>query len=245
MYARAAASRFAVEIVDPAPRSPEAVAEAGIGLHATPGDWLAGVDRVWGCVPGDLALRVFESTAPHLDAGAVYVDLTTASTPAKRAAGALAAERGLGYVDVAIMGAVAMLGVRTPLLVVGDRATETVADLESIGAVARAIDGQVGDAVQLKLLRTVITKGVEALAVDAYAYADRHGLRAGLGEVLSDIAGLTAFLDAVVGTHELHAERRLHEVERALAQLAESDVRSAALEGVRERFAQTATGRAR
>jgi hypothetical protein len=43
----------------------------------------------------------------------------------------------------------------------------------------------------------------------------------------------------VVRTHVLHAERRFHEVDRAIAQLDEAGLPSSVLAGTRERYEQT------
>ena len=51
--------------------------------------------------------------------------------------------------------------------------------------------------------------------------------------------GLTPFVEAVVGTHPLHAERRRHEVHRAGQQLAALGRPSALVDAVEARFAAT------
>ena len=98
------------------------------------------------------------------------------------------------------MGAIALLAERTPLLCAGQGADQVIALAASGGAPARAIDGAPGDAVRLKLLRSIMTKGMESLAVECLVAANAMGLRASLYEVLSDIdrTPLTTFMDAFV-----------------------------------------------
>jgi 3-hydroxyisobutyrate dehydrogenase len=243
LFASAAATHHDVALCDthPSPAANAVADSLGVTLHTQIGPWLSGIDRVWACVTGDVALQAATTALEFMGPGADYVDLTTASPDDKRAAADLAARRGLGYVDVAIMGAIALTGIATPLLIAGVNAGRAAKELNEIGAVARASNGSAGDAIALKLLRTVLTKGVEALAVEAFIAAEKRGIRDELYRVLADVdeQGFTSFLNAVVRTHVLHAGRRMHEVERAIAQLHDEGLPALVLEGALGRFALT------
>lgn len=244
LYAQCASATFDVSVLDPVAgtRVQDELASTGITFYRQPGEWLGPVDRVWSCVPGDLAISAIEGIVAHLGQQTVYVDMTTASPSDKRTAAQRAVRSGVHYVDVAIMGAVSLTRVATPLLIAGPDAQTVAAEFGALGAVTTVIDaGEVGDAVQLKLLRTVITKGLEALAVDAFTSASSRGLRDSLLSALGDIdqRGFTAFLNAVVATHPQHAERRMHEIDRAIVQLEADGVTSPALAGARDTFAAT------
>ena len=140
------------------------------------------------------------------------------------------------------MGAIALLAERTPLLCAGQGADQVIALAASGGAPARAIDGAPGDAVRLKLLRSIATKGMESLAVECLVAANAMGLRASLYEVLSDIdrTPLTTFMDAFVRSHVDHAGRRHAEVREARDQLHEAGLEPLVLDGVERLFARTA-----
>jgi 3-hydroxyisobutyrate dehydrogenase len=94
----------------------------------------------------------------------------------------------------------------------------------------------------LKILRSVFTKGMEALAVEMLTSAERQGVREKLYEQLSDIdrIPLRDFLDMLVRTHVVHAKRRAHEVHDAQAELAAQGLPSLVLPGVERRFRATA-----
>lgn len=74
--------------------------------------------------------------------------------------------------------------------------------------------------------------------------AEREGLRTRLYDVLGNVdsMGFASFLDRLVRTHVQHAERRLHEVERAQAQLVELGSPSLALMGTHSRFERNRCG---
>ncbi|MHA7127877.1 NAD(P)-binding domain-containing protein [Janibacter indicus] len=229
-------------LVDPAPRAALAdlVAEHDLTVHAGPGPWFNDVDAAWLCVAGDIAHEVLADARGSLPEGVQVLDLTTASPDDKRRSAALLA--GGTYVDVVIMGAIAMGGAATPLLAAGPDAATATAELAAIGAPVRVLpEAGPGDAAALKLLRSILTKGIEALGVDCLAAAEALGVREQLPVVLADIdsGGLTPFVEAVVGTHPLHAERRRHEVHRAGQQLAALGRPSALVDAVEARFAAT------
>ncbi|WP_459615525.1 NAD(P)-dependent oxidoreductase [Bordetella sp. 2513F-2] len=216
----------------------------GAALHAAPGPWLADADLVVCAVYGHAARAVAEQAMPHMRPGTLYMDLTTAGAPDMQAAAEVAANRGMPFADVAIMGAIALLGARTPLLCAGTGAHEAAATMQACGAPAQAIEGQAGDAVRLKLLRSILTKGMESLAVECLVAAESMGLRAPLYEVLADMdrTPLTTFVDAFVRSHVQHAPRRLAEVREARQQLCDAGLQPLVLDGVERLFARTAQG---
>ena len=228
---------------------PSAAAQAladewGTPLHASPGAWLQGTDWVLSCVTGAQALAVTEQASSHMHRGAVLADLTTASPDVKRRAATVASAAGVDYVDTAIMGAISLNKVRTPLLASGPRAGELKTVLEAAGGRVQVIDGgRAGDAISLKILRSVFTKGMEALAVELLTSAEKQGVRTQLYEQLSDIdqTPLRSFIDMLVRTHVIHAKRRAHEVHDAQQELAAQGLPSLVLPGVEQRFLETAS----
>lgn len=228
-----------------APAAQRLADELGVQIHTSIGPWLAESDCVLSCVVGTQSLDVTRECLAHLRPGVLFADLTTAAPERKRIAGSEAAQQQVDYVDVAIMGAIVYLRELTPLLCAGAKASALVALLNTAGARARALpDSQPGDAITLKILRSVFTKGVEALAVEVLLGAERQQLRPALYEVLADIdeAPLPAFLEMLVSTHVVHATRRLHEVEEAERQLASLGIASSVLGGVRQRFSHSSAG---
>ena len=247
-YAQAwLAAGFSVPAICELRQDPDMQARArahGAALHAAPGPWLAEADLVVSAVYGHAALAVAEQAIPHMRGDALYADFTTAGAADMRAAAAVASRHGVPFADVAIMGAIALLGARTPLLCAGTAAPAIVEFAQGCGIPAQAIAGQAGDAVQLKLLRSILTKGMESLAVECLVAAEQLGLREALYGVLGDMdrTPLTTFLDSFVCSHVLHAPRRLAEVREAREQLALAGLQPLVLDGVERLFARTTQG---
>lgn len=227
-----------------------AVQAAGAQVHTTPGAWLAGADVVVSAVFGTVARSLFEACLPHLGNGAVYVDMTTADPQEMRACAGLA-ERGaqgraVHFVDVAITGAVNLGGKKTPLLVAGGKAGFVQKLFLPFGGSVRVVGEQPGDAAALKLLRSIYTKGTEALAVECLVTAQQMGLREQLYAVLQDIdeTPLRTLMESMVRTHIPHSTRRRNEVAEARQQMARHGLAPIVLPAVEALFAATAQAHA-
>jgi len=112
----------------------------------------------------------------------------------------------------------------------------------SVGAPLKSVEGgAAGDAAALKILRSVFTKGLEALTIECFMAAEKQGVTDKLHDALSDIdqASLRDFLGALIRTHVVHAPRRLKEVEEAERQLRAADMPVSVLPGVRDLFQRT------
>lgn len=215
----------------------------GLTIRERAGDWLSDADLVLSCVTGTTALPVLQQILPFLRKGATVADFTTASPAVKRQGAALAEAAGVDFVDTAIMGAISLNLVRTPLLVAGTGTSKLRDALEHAGGKVQVIEGgSAGDAMSLKILRSVFTKGMEALCVELLMSAEKQGVRGKLYEQLSDIDNtpLRSFIDMLVRTHVIHAKRRAHEVHDAQAELVAQGLPSVVLRGVEQRFLDTA-----
>ena len=234
----------AILCCDPKPR-PAALAfcaESGAPLHETHGPWLADVDVALSCVVGGLSLSVARDVTPLMRRGSLFIDMTTSDPDDIRTAAGEARDRRLLYADIAILGAIALSGLRTNLLAAGSGAEAAGALFGAIGAPIRVMaSSEAGDAAAIKILRSVFAKGLEAIAVECFLAAEHQGLTDKLYDAMADIdrTPLRTMLEALVRTHVVHAPRRLKEVEEAERQLRKADLPVDVLPGVRARFERT------
>jgi len=187
---------------------------------------LSEADLVICAVQGEHALEAAEAAAPLLKKGAHYLDLCTvtgAMSDEDRAAIEGAAGR---YVDIAVMGGFFKSGIKAPMLVAGPDVEPVVAWMNANGFEAKALGPKPGSASSVKMLRSVLMKGIESLAVESLVTAQRQGI---LDEVLAcfsdaDQLPFRDFIATLVQTHVVHAHRRWEEMGLVAKTLRETGV---------------------
>ncbi len=139
----------------------------------------AAVDRaaaVFCLVTADQALVAAEAVAPHLPKGALWLDGNSCAPSTKRQAARVIEAAGGRYVDLAIMAPVHPRRHRTPGLLAGPYAAEAVSELAVLDMDWQVAGPQVGDASSIKMLRSVMIKGFEALTAECLLAARRAGV---------------------------------------------------------------------
>ena len=116
-------------------------------------------------VTADAALDAARDYAPLLPEGALWCDMNSVAPDTKRAAAAAIEAAGGRYVDVAVMAPVDK-GLAVPLLVSGPHALAAQPLLEALGFTnVRVVGDEVGRASAIKMIRSVMVKGLEALTL--------------------------------------------------------------------------------
>lgn len=195
-------------------------ARVGVSGCTTPAEALNDVGTVFSTVTADQALRAAEEAAIHIAKGALYFDCNSCSPETKRKAALAIDAAGGCYVDSAVMTPVHPKLHRTPLLLSGPHAEAAAAVAEALDMNARAIEGAVGKASSIKMLRSVMVKGLEALLIECVL----AGRQAGVDEVVLDSleASFPGFdfqskTAAAIGRVTKHGARRAAEM-REVAQ---------------------------
>jgi 3-hydroxyisobutyrate dehydrogenase-like beta-hydroxyacid dehydrogenase len=146
---------------------------------------VADADLVISLVTAGEAVNAARSVAPHLRPGALYFEMNSVAPDSKRTGAAAVEQTGGRFVDVAIMAPVHPALLDVPLLLSGGAATEGANALKGAGFTnLRMVGSRVGDASAVKMIRSVIVKGAEALTAEAMAAAFEAGV---VSEVLSSL----------------------------------------------------------
>lgn len=163
----------------------EAFAEAGVEDAESPAQALSGAEAVLSLVTADEALLAANDYAPYLAPGALWLDMNSVAPDTKRAAAHAIEAAGGRYVDVAVMAPVHPARRAVPLLVSGPHAEAGAELLAAMGFTSvRVIAGDIGAASSVKMIRSVIVKGIEALTAECLLAAEAAGVR---GEVLASL----------------------------------------------------------
>lgn len=160
-------------------------AAAGVAGCANLAEALSDARIVLSLVTADQALIAAQAATSHLRRGTIFCDLNSVAPQTKQAA-ARAIEAGGGrYVDVAVMAPVEPGRLNVPLLLSGAAADEAARALGGLGfARTRVVGAEVGRASSIKMIRSVMVKGIEALTAECVLAAEEAGV---LDEVLSSL----------------------------------------------------------
>lgn len=150
-------------------------------LDVTPCDDLAqalsGAALVLSLVTADQALRVARECAGLIASETLFCDMNSVAPGTKREAAAIFAEAGRRYVDVAVMAPVNPARMEVPLGISGPNAAEAQGLLHSAGFTRTTVVGDaIGRASAIKLVRSVMVKGLEALTAEMMLAAHAEGV---------------------------------------------------------------------
>ncbi len=149
--------------------SAEAVAEAEI---------------VFSTVTADQAVVAAEAAAPYIPEGLIWCDLNSCAPSSKQKAAAIIEAAGGYYIDVAVMSPVFPKKNLVPLLIAGAYAEKVAPMLASLPMAPRYVGVRVGAASSIKMVRSIMVKGLEALTSECLLAAVAAGVE---GEVLASL----------------------------------------------------------
>jgi 3-hydroxyisobutyrate dehydrogenase-like beta-hydroxyacid dehydrogenase len=148
----------------------------GARLATSAEDAMRGSDIIVSAVTAASSLEAARSVAPHLSGNPYFLDINSVSPGRKQETATLLGAKAR-YVDVAILAPIHPARHQTPMLLAGPDA-ETVLpllidELDMRGTIAGA---EVGAAAALKMIRSVMIKGIEALTLECFLAAKRAGI---------------------------------------------------------------------
>ena len=124
---------------------------------------------------------------------------------------------GAQFVEGAILGAIGVTGAETKILIGGAKGRETAETLSQLGLHAVFYSPDIGKASSFKMLRSVFSKGVEALLIEFLVAGKRAGIENDLWAEITELFELNSF-DRVaanwIQTHATAHERRYHEMKQ-------------------------------
>jgi 3-hydroxyisobutyrate dehydrogenase-like beta-hydroxyacid dehydrogenase len=136
---------------------------------------LSKAELVISAVTASSALEVAKEAGPILGKGQLFLDINSVSPATKRKAASCVARRRARFVEAAVMSAVPKQRLQVPMLLGGPHAFDAAECLQRIGMNATPLSDQLGVASAVKMCRSVIIKGLEALVIESLFAARMYG----------------------------------------------------------------------
>ena len=202
-----------------------AAAAAGVQAVQSMQALCAQSDLVISAVTASSTLAVAQAAAPHLRAGMVFLDLNSASPGTKQQAAQLVEAAGAHYVEAGVMTSVPPYGIQVPMLLGGAQAQALAPWLNAMGMDVKPVAAEIGVASAIKMCRSVMIKGLEALVIESYSTARAYGVE---DHVLPTLAETFPSIDwAQTGAYFFsrvvqHGQRRAEEMRECAATVQEA-----------------------
>jgi 3-hydroxyisobutyrate dehydrogenase-like beta-hydroxyacid dehydrogenase len=151
-------------------------ARDGVALASDLGQAVANCALIISAVTAAATAAVAEQIAGVCGRGTFVLDVNSASPRTKIACAEVVERTGGRYVEAAVMSAVPPHGIRVPMLLGGPHASALQPVLAKLGFAATVGSNSYGVVSAIKLCRSVVVKGMEALAIEALLTARRYGV---------------------------------------------------------------------
>ncbi len=138
-------------------------------------DCLHEAELVISAVTASSALDVAKEAERILHGGQLFLDINSVSPKTKRKAAGYVERRKARFIEAAVMSAVPKHRLQVPMLLGGPHAFETAEQLQKIGMNAMPFSAELGAASAVKMCRSVIIKGLEALVIESLFAARMYG----------------------------------------------------------------------
>jgi 3-hydroxyisobutyrate dehydrogenase-like beta-hydroxyacid dehydrogenase len=183
----------------------------------SPRDLAAACETLFSTVTSSSALDAAKQNAPFLTNRHTYADLNSVSPALKQDIDRVISATGARFIEVAVMAPVQPYGHKVPMLVGGLGARNFQQVLAPFGMQMDVLDGvKVGGAAAVKMCRSIVVKGIEALLFECVMAATKFDaddlVFASLKETWPGI-DWKKLADYTSGRVVVHGERRAREME--------------------------------
>ena len=206
----------------------------GVGLARDHADAVREADLVFLTVTASSSLQAAKSCLPGLKKGQLFLDMNSVSPQRKLETAALVAPSGAAYVDVAVMAPAAPYLHKVPCLIGGPGAAALAPRAAALGMKMEFVSNQVGQASAIKMFRSVVVKGLEALFVESMTASAEYGVEARVLASLQetwpgiDWEKLAGYMIERVVSHGKRRAAEMREVSATLASIGMQPVMAAA-----------------
>lgn len=220
-FAAAAGWRHVACAFDIVAEREAAIARCGLEPGASHRGAVRDASAILSLVTADQSLAAARATAESLANGVFYFDMNSVAPDTKRAGAEAIEAAGGHYIDIAIMSPVNPAKLAVPLLLSGAKAEEGATLLGEFGFTnVRVVGDAVGRASSIKMIRSVMVKGIEALTAEMILAAEQAGVASDvLASLGPDWAAKAEYNLERMRTHGRRRAAEMEEVAKTLTAL--------------------------
>ena len=163
----------------------ERIEDSGVIVAQSLSEAVNDADWILSLVTADQASIACREAALHLKGGSLYFEMNSCSPGTKKANAKMVSNADAVPFDVAIMSPVNPSRLKTPLLVSGHNSDQVAEIWSSFGYQAKAFSDDIGGASSVKMTRSIMIKGLEALSAECLLTAKKLGIEEHIIESLN------------------------------------------------------------
>jgi 3-hydroxyisobutyrate dehydrogenase-like beta-hydroxyacid dehydrogenase len=168
------AGTASIRAYDILPQPLEAARAMGVQPAQSHVDAAREADIVFLAVTASSSLQAAQACLPGLRQGQLFCDINSVSPQRKIETAAQVAKTGALYVDVAVMAPVAPYLHKVPCLIGGPGAEALLPRAQAMGMKLDFVSAEVGQASAIKMFRSIMIKGLEALVLESMLAASEY-----------------------------------------------------------------------
>jgi len=178
---------------------------------------ISGCHLIISTVTTDVALEVAMGCTRYLTARHTFIDMNSTSPKVKQGIAEAISKSGAKFVEGAILGAIGATGESTKVLLGGKYSQEISGLLNELGLNTREFSEEIGQASTFKMIRSVFSKGAEALLIEMLVAGRKAGID---NQLWDDIVGFmesrpfSKIASNWLETHAPACERRYFEMKQ-------------------------------
>jgi 3-hydroxyisobutyrate dehydrogenase-like beta-hydroxyacid dehydrogenase len=182
-------------------------------------------DIILSAVTANASRKVAEEASRYLKSGQFFFDINSVSPSAKRASAEAVEGSGASYIEGAVMAPVGPSGIAVEILLAGARAEKLAAVLRPAGMSLEIVAATIGKASAIKMCRSIMIKGIEALVIECFLTARHYGIE---DEIVDSLNGSFPGTDwekrgaYMTGRVLQHGRRRAAELREVATTVAEA-----------------------
>lgn len=195
--------------------------DASIRFKNSNAEAVVNADIVFSANLSSVSIEIAEELAKVLKPHQFFCEMNTSGPKKKKEIAEILKLSGVKMIDLAIMAPVPPRGIMTPFLASGENVTELLEKVKPLNLDLEILENsKIGDAATLKLLRSIVYKGIAAVVCEAMEAGRAFGMETYIrGQIKSLIGGNDEIIDRFVEGSSTHAVRRMHEMEAVIEML--------------------------
>lgn len=191
------------------------------------------------------AVEIAEEAAAHLRTGKIYADMNSTSGSVKNRIAKVIEPSQADFIEGAILSAVGETGSKASILVCGKGGEEFSGLMNRLGLVnLKYFSPRIGEASQVKMIRSVFSKGIECLLLEMLIAGRRADVAEYLWKDIVDFMTKNSFervAENWIRTHPVAFERRYHEMVQVVDTLKEMGIDPVMAQGTKDFFKRSCT----